>query len=328
MHIRTSLVLPLALGLISGAPVCGESAGTVHKLASLFGSDAASPRQSATVPVSVQHGATFAEFASELSYAPNTFGTIFGPVAATAPAQTAGSGSLVNRTMDWSQSFENGVAPTNLDGVQVLVNGKDAFVAFIGLGADFSRDFDQINFISPDDDAMGPVTVEVIKDGATVGTSMVNLGSVSPALFAFDPREGRQFIAAVQATRAELVAASDYFGAPEVDINGVTFTVAPAAPGDVVSLFGTGFGPTNPFIPAGQQLGPAELAPLENQVTIRIGGMTANVVYAGLAPGLTGLYQFNVTVPNVMDGDQSIEIDIGGLSVSAQAPIPVRAATP
>ncbi len=313
------------MALFVSAPVFGESAGTVQKLASLFGADAASPRQAATVPISVQHGATFAQFGVELSYSPNTFGTIFGPVAPSSPAQTAGSGSLVNRTMDWSQSFENGVAPTSLDGVQVRVNGRDAFISFIGLGSDFSRDFDQINFISPDDDSMGPVTVEVIKDGETVGSGMLNLGAVAPALFAFSPVDsgGNTFYAAAQADFSAFIAPEDLFGGP---VGGVP--VQPAAPGDVISIFGTGFGATDPAVPAGRQLGAAELAPLAAAPAIRVGGMPAEVFYAGLAPGLTGVYQFNIRVPNLMDGNHRIEIDVEGLTTPLNAFLPVQAAAP
>lgn len=322
MRIRNSLVLTAALTFLSSGSLFGESAGTARQLASLFGAGAAAPRQSATVPVSVQHGATFAEFGAELAYAPNTFGTIFGPVDATSGAsQTVGSGSLVNRTMDWSQSFANGAAPTSLDGVQVRVNGKDAFISFIGLGEDFERDFDQINFISPDDDAMGPVTVEVFKEGEMVGSSIVNLGAVSPALFAFSPvdGEGNTFYAAAQADFSAFVAPENLFGGP---VNGVP--VRPAAPGDVISIFGTGFGQTDPGVPAGTQLGAAELAPLAQAPTVRVGGMTAEVFYAGLAPGLTGVYQFNIRVPNVMDGNHRIEIDVEGVATPLNAFLPVQ----
>ena len=35
----------------------------------------------------------------------------------------------------------------------------------------------------------------------------------------------------------------------------------------------------------------------------RLGGTQASVTYAGLAPNFVGLYQFNVTVPQVAAGD-------------------------
>jgi uncharacterized protein (TIGR03437 family) len=34
-----------------------------------------------------------------------------------------------------------------------------------------------------------------------------------------------------------------------------------------------------------------------------IGGQPATLIYAGLAPNFVGLYQFNVTVPNVPNND-------------------------
>jgi uncharacterized protein (TIGR03437 family) len=304
----------------------------VSKLAALFGADAASPRQAATVPISIHHGATFEQFGVDLAYAPNTFGTIFGPVATASPAQGAGSGSLVNRTVDWSQSFSNGTAPTSLDGVEVRINGQNAFIAFTGLGEDFGRQFDQINFIAPDLDPipMGSgVTVEIFKDEQLVGATTVNMDLVSPALFAFSPvdGDGNTYYAAALADFSAFVAPSDLFGVP--DINGVP--IRPVAPAEVISIFGTGFGATNPPSPAGRQLGPAELAPLAQTPAIRVGGMPVppgDVFYAGLAPGLTGVYQFNIRVPNLMDGNHRIEIDVQGVTTPLNAFLPVRAAAP
>jgi uncharacterized protein (TIGR03437 family) len=80
-----------------------------------------------------------------------------------------------------------------------------------------------------------------------------------------------------------------------------------AKPGDVLQLYGTGFGPTTPDVaPGGVFLGSA---PLWNPVTVSIGGVTAAANYAGLVG--TGLYQFNVRVPAVPDGDQVVMAQSG-----------------
>jgi uncharacterized protein (TIGR03437 family) len=54
-----------------------------------------------------------------------------------------------------------------------------------------------------------------------------------------------------------------------------------------------------------------------NQLTlplqIQFGQATGTLVYDGLAPGFVGLYQFNVTVPNVADNDLTpITFSLGG----------------
>src|SRR6185295_9981697 len=70
-------------------------------------------------------------------------------------------------------------------------------------------------------------------------------------------------------------------------------TAAPA--GSIVSLFAIGCGPTVPPAATGEvAAGPAPLA-LRSSVTIA--GRPAEVLYAGAAPGLVGVTQFNVRVP-------------------------------
>ena len=318
MRFRNSLVLTAALALICAVPSYGEKAGTVSSLAALF-EDAATPRQGASVPISIHHGATFAQFGGAATFAPNTFATIFGPVGAGAPG---GAGSLVKRTMNWGDSFQNGAAPQNLDGIEVKIGGQNAFISFLGLGSDFQRQFDQINFISPDINSLGPgVKVEVYKDGALVGETTVALESISPALFAFGVKDGVNFLAVAQANFTAYIAPADFFGVPTV--NGIP--VRPTRSGEAIALFGTGFGPTDPALPAGQ-LNTA-LRRLTQTVAIRIGGLPVpaeQVLYAGLAPNLTGIYQFNVIVPTLSNGNHRVEIDIAGKSIQAEAFIPVQ----
>jgi uncharacterized protein (TIGR03437 family) len=70
----------------------------------------------------------------------------------------------------------------------------------------------------------------------------------------------------------------------------------PAQPGDVIVLYGVGFGPVTPNIPAGQVVGQSNA--IASGLQVSIGGQTATALYAGLALNYTGLYQFNLVVPN------------------------------
>jgi uncharacterized protein (TIGR03437 family) len=72
---------------------------------------------------------------------------------------------------------------------------------------------------------------------------------------------------------------------------------------------GVGFGPTDPAIPAGQIF--AGNAPTVSPVTITIGGVKADVTFAGLTSA--GLYQFNLTVPDVPIGEQSLQATVNGV---------------
>jgi uncharacterized protein (TIGR03437 family) len=80
---------------------------------------------------------------------------------------------------------------------------------------------------------------------------------------------------------------------------------SPATAGDVLTVYCAGLGEVQPGLVAGM---PAPIDQLENTVnpvTATIGGVAADVLFAGLTPGFVGLYQINMTVPNgVTPGDQ------------------------
>ena len=82
--------------------------------------------------------------------------------------------------------------------------------------------------------------------------------------------------------------------------------------GDVILLYGTGFGATSPQPAAGAIVEGA--APLVRGVTIEIGGMIAEQFYAGAAPGFAGLTQFNVRIPQLPAGRHEVVIRQGSFS--------------
>ena len=69
-----------------------------------------------------------------------------------------------------------------------------------------------------------------------------------------------------------------------------------AQKGGSIILWSTGGGLTNPSVP-NDQVAPTSGAAMLMQPSVQISGLTAPVLYAGLAPGFIGLYQINVTVP-------------------------------
>jgi uncharacterized protein (TIGR03437 family) len=85
----------------------------------------------------------------------------------------------------------------------------------------------------------------------------------------------------------------------------------PAKPGETIVVYGTGFGATQPSISATAPVpSPLALANLQD-LRVRIGGVDAAVAFAGLIS--PGLYQFNVVVPLLNDGDQTIVAELRGL---------------
>lgn len=91
----------------------------------------------------------------------------------------------------------------------------------------------------------------------------------------------------------------------------VNSTVIAAAKGSVVVIYGTGGGQT---IPAGEDARITTAAGRQaGDVSVRIGGLAAEVLYAGPAPGLvSGVLQVNARIPDSVEaGNQAIEIAIG-----------------
>jgi uncharacterized protein (TIGR03437 family) len=98
-------------------------------------------------------------------------------------------------------------------------------------------------------------------------------------------------------------------------------TSTPAKPGETILLYGTGFGPTNPPLPTAQLVTTPEPLPA-NAVAITIGGVAATASFAGLVS--PGLYQFNVSVPNLPNGDAAVLATIGGVATETGVSVTVR----
>jgi uncharacterized protein (TIGR03437 family) len=89
----------------------------------------------------------------------------------------------------------------------------------------------------------------------------------------------------------------------------------PATAASVIQVFATGFGPTSPQVATGA-VGPSNPPAVVSASRIEaiIGSSTAAVQFAGLAPGLVGLYQFNLTVPSGLGvGDVPVQISANGI---------------
>lgn len=86
----------------------------------------------------------------------------------------------------------------------------------------------------------------------------------------------------------------------------------PAAKGSVIVVYATGGGTMNPAGQDGRVA--AGVSGLTLPVTATVGGQTAEVIYAGNAPGLVeGVIQINLRLSaNVPSGDQPVVITIGG----------------
>jgi uncharacterized protein (TIGR03437 family) len=210
--------------------------------------------------------------------------------------------NLASTTTDWSTSIVNGSLPISLAGVSVTMGGKPAYVYYISSG--------QLNVLAPDLPA-GPVNVTVITPGGTSASFATTASVYGPAFFQWP---GNQAVATRQ----------DYTYAAKPGTFAGAATVA-AKPGDVLILWGTGFGPTIPAAPPGVSVPASGGYPTASAPTVTVNGVPATVYGGALAPGAAGLYQIAIQVPSTLaDGDWPIQVMIGNIASPAGTILPVQ----
>jgi uncharacterized protein (TIGR03437 family) len=91
-------------------------------------------------------------------------------------------------------------------------------------------------------------------------------------------------------------------------------STTPAKPGDVIILWGTGFGPTTPTAPTGVETPSDQIYSAMVAPTITINNIPAIVYGAALAPGFAALYQIAIQVPpSLADGNWPVVASVGGV---------------
>jgi uncharacterized protein (TIGR03437 family) len=185
-----------------------------------------------------------------------------------------------------------GKLPTSLDGVSVTINGKPAFMYYISAA--------QINVQAPSDTTTEPVDVVVNNNGAISAPAKAQLQAAAPAFFTYP------------GTTAAIASRLPDYAA----VGGPGSTGSSAAkPGDLVVLWGTGFGATNPPVAAGMAVTGAPS--VITTPTVTVGGVQANVVSAGLTTGTAGLYQVTIQLPStVPTGAQVVQATVGTLKTT------------
>ena len=179
----------------------------------------------------------------------------------------------------------------------------------------------QINAQVPHDLAPGEAALTVTRGCGTANeqrseAASATVAAVSPAFFNWvNNADGRNPLIALHGGGPDLAGATDL---------GAAYT--PAEPGEFVTLFGTGFGATEPPLATGQIPGTAVW--LANAVAFTFGGIAVppqDVLYRGASPCCAGLYQFTVRVPaDVPDGDATVTASVQGVSTPEGPYLTVR----
>ena len=206
---------------------------------------------------------------------------------------------LASDTRIWGGADFNGSnAPTSLDGTSATINGKAAFVYYISPS--------QINVQAPADSATGSAIPIVVTAPGGVATSSATKVALAPGMLApagFNVN-GKQYLVAQFSDGV-------YVGNTGL-ISGVAFR--PAKPADTITVYGVGFGDVTPAIAPGIIVSAQNT--LANPVSVQFGSTNATLTYQGLSPNYVGLYQFNIVVPALPDGDYQINVSQGGVALS------------
>lgn len=187
--------------------------------------------------------------------------------------------------------------PTTLGGVQVKINGRLAPILSVSPN--------EVQVIVPYETELFSVAgIQVFNNNVPSNTVTLFTNATAPGIFTVPPG-GVGYAAAQHASDFSLIT-------PQ----------SPAVIGETIVVYGTGLGDVTPAVADGAP-GPVPVANTSNTITAFIGGVQATVGFAGLSPGLVGLYQVNITVPTgVTAGDNYLDVS-GPDSYTSEAKISI-----
>jgi uncharacterized protein (TIGR03437 family) len=286
----------------------GNTSGAVVVTASVTGLPAVQFNLTATLPPpAISSGGVAGAGASVPSVAqisPGGLASIYG--SNFAPAGTS--------RMVYGGDLVNGNLPKQLAGVCVQVGGLPAFITYVGAN--------QINIQVPAVPIGTTVDVQVTSNCGAANalqsaTQKVATAAATPELlYWLHNANGRNPVCAVDAITLADIGATGL-------ISGLTFT--PAKPGEILTIYGISFGPVNPAVAPGV-LAPGAASTTNNPV-VMVGSVTLNpsdVLYAGVSPGSAGLYQLNIKVPALADGDYPVTLSLGSFTTPAGGYLTVK----
>jgi uncharacterized protein (TIGR03118 family) len=207
----------------------------------------------------------------------NDASLVAGPIAPNTWVAIQGAG------MSATSGTATATSPTQVNGVGVTVNGEAATLFMVGNT--------QVTFLVPTDITPGGnAQIQTTNNGLTSSTVSVPVAALAPAFFIEGTASGVSYIAAEHAN-GTLVG-------PTTLIAGKT---TPAAAGETIVLFATGFGPTNTLA----------ATPLSTLPLILIDALPAQVTFAGqIGPGVN---QFNVVVPQGVRSGNALVVGLTGI---------------
>jgi len=199
--------------------------------------------------------------------------------------------SIFGTNLSWgaqtvtASDMSGGVMPTSLGNVEVYFEGWPAYLYYVSPL--------QINLLVPSSLLPGTFQFWVDRQGTRGPIVTVTLQSAAPAMFQYP-------------AGTALATHSD---------GSLVSSTAPATAGEIVTLWATGLGNTNPELEDGALPAAAQWLSQLNQFDVQINSAALDssaILYAGVAPGYAGLYQVNVRLPDPLPPNPQIQLALAG----------------
>jgi len=197
--------------------------------------------------------------------------------------------------------------PTTVSGVQVLFDNVPAPLLYVSAT--------QINLVVPFEvSGRASTKMVVVNQGVRSAELDLAVREANPALFTANQ------------SGSGAGAISNQNGTANTPSN-------PEARGNIIVMYATGFGLLAPAPGTGRIVGVTAPYPTPlGQVRVRIGGMDAEVLYAGAAPGyVAGLIQINARIPSNAGGsgvtfpaNLPVQLQVGDQNSASQVTVSVR----
>jgi uncharacterized protein (TIGR03437 family) len=205
--------------------------------------------------------------------------------------------------------FGTNLLPATEDRVLVQMNGITAPV--------FAATSTQINFQVPWELAgLNNVTLTVTVGAATSAPTNVALAAAAPGIFSTNSSGSGQGAILISNTSSIAAPTGAFPGSRPATRPIIQGTTTKQVPDGIISIYCTGLGAVTNQPPTGVAASGNSLSMSPVRPTVSVGGVNAAVIFSGLAPGYSGLYQVDaIILPGTPAGDAvPVQLTIGGVS--------------
>lgn len=292
----TSAATPVSISngpTATGAYTAGTYKGTVTFTPTESGYSPVSLQVTYVIAPTVPATPVITDVQNGASFQSGYFGGSIWTVKGTGLASISGSDT-------WNNSIVGGVLPTSLDGVTVTFGGVPAYISYLSST--------QINLVTPSGSTAGGGSIVVNNNGAASQPfeAALTLGQWDPAFFTWPNNQ----VVATRTDYSYAVAPGTFTGA----------TTVAAKPGDVLILWGTGFGPTTPAVGDGVVVPDDQEYSCSTVPSVTVNGVNATVYGCALAAGFAALYQVAIQVPSTLTAGAYPIVATMGQFLTASSP--------